>query len=323
MAVLIVTGTGTGVGKTVVTAALAALGRERGASVAVVKPAQTGLRDDEPGDLADVSRLSGVDDVHELIRYPDPLSPAAAARRSRMPTLALHDVVRTVTELAETRRLVLVEGAGGLLVRFDEEGWTLADLAVALGAPAVVVTSAGLGSLNTAALTLEAMAHRGVDLAGLVIGDWPQQPDLACRSNVRDLETISARPLAGALPEQSGKRPPEAFLDVARRGVSPMFGGRFDPAAFRLLSPSPTYTHHSPPSPSLPYSSHSPHLFLLPPRSPLLLPLLVSPRREHLVQALTPVPRRGPARPPAWRTQSTPLKAICRYASPHTTRHTL
>lgn len=233
VAVLVVTGTGTGVGKTVVTAAIAALAATRGASVAVVKPAQTGLRPDEPGDLDDVGRLSGVADLHELVRYPDPLSPAAAARRSGMPTLELHDVVRTVRELAETRRLVLVEGAGGLLVRFDEEGWTLADLAVALSAPAVVVTSPGLGSLNTAALTLEAMAHRGVELGGLVIGGWPQHPDLACRSNVRDLETISARPLAGALPEGSGALAPERFASTAATGLSPVFGGRFDSIAFR------------------------------------------------------------------------------------------
>jgi dethiobiotin synthetase len=231
--VLVVTGTGTGIGKTIVTAALAALAADRGASVAVVKPAQTGLRPDEPGDLDDIRRLSGVDDLHELIRYPDPLSPAAAARRSGRPTLAMHDVVRTVAELAETRRLVLVEGAGGLLVRFDEEGWTLADLAVALGAPTVVVTSAGLGSLNTAALTLEAMAHRGVDLAGLVIGSWPHQPDLACRSNVRDLETLAARPLAGALPEGSGGLAPDRFTSIAAAGLSPVFGGRFDSIAFR------------------------------------------------------------------------------------------
>jgi dethiobiotin synthetase len=231
--VLVVTGTGTGVGKTVVTAALAALAIDRGSDVAVVKPAQTGLRPDEPGDLDDVRRLSGATDLHEFVRYPDPLSPAAAARRSGMPPLGLHEVARRISELAETRRLVLVEGAGGLLVRFDEDGWTLADLAVALGASAVLVTSAGLGSLNTTALTLEAMAHRGVELAGLVIGDWPVEPDLASRSNVRDFETISARPLAGALPEASGGRTAEEFVEIARHGLSPVFGGRFDPAAFR------------------------------------------------------------------------------------------
>ncbi len=231
--VLVVTGTGTGVGKTIVTAAVAALAADRGSSVAVVKPAQTGLRDDEPGDLDDVRRLSGVTDLHELIRYPDPLSPAAAARRAGMRTLDLREVAQAVSELAETRRLVLVEGAGGLLVRFDEDGWTLADLAVALDAPAVVVTSAGLGALNATALTLEAMAHRGVDLAGLVIGDWPQQPDLASRSNVQDFEMLAARPLGGALPSSAGRLPTDRFLEMAQSALAPALGGRFDPATFR------------------------------------------------------------------------------------------
>jgi dethiobiotin synthetase len=231
--ILVVTGTGTGVGKTIVTAALAALAVDRGADVAVVKPAQTGLRPDEPGDLDDVRRLAGASDLHEFVRYPDPLSPAAAARRSGIPPLDLSDAARRIGTLAEDRRLVLVEGAGGLLVRFDEEGWTLADLAVTLGAPAVVVSSAGLGALNTAALTLEAMAHRGVDLAGLVIGEWPAEPDLACRSNVRDLETLAARPLTGALRAGAGQVDAARFLEVARRGLSPVFGGGFDPAAFR------------------------------------------------------------------------------------------
>jgi dethiobiotin synthetase len=234
--VLVVTGTGTGVGKTVVTAALAALATDRAAEVAVVKPAQTGVLPDEVGDLEDVRRLAGVTDLHEYVRYPDPLSPAAAARRSGLPPLELSATVRRISELAETRRLVLVEGAGGLLVRFDEDGWTLADLAVSLGAATVVVSSAGLGSLNTAALTLEAMAHRGVALAGLVIGEWPAQPDLACRSNVRDLETLAARPLAGALPMGAGQLPASEFLEVARAGLAPALGGRFDPSAFRVAA---------------------------------------------------------------------------------------
>src|SRR4051812_47965235 len=115
MTLLVVTGTGTGVGKTVVTAAIAAVSRARGRSVAVVKPAQTGVTADEPGDLADVRRLAGVEDLHEYARFPDPLSPAAAAREAGQPPLDLGDAALRIRELAEERDLVLVEGAGGLL----------------------------------------------------------------------------------------------------------------------------------------------------------------------------------------------------------------
>jgi dethiobiotin synthetase len=233
MSVLMVTGTCTGVGKTVVTAALAALARARGASTAVVKPGQTGALPNEPGDLQDVNRLAGVDELHEYGRFPDPLSPAAAARRSGLPPVDLGKAADRIGELARDHDLVLVEGAGGLLVRYDEDGATIADLAHRLGAPMVVVVRPDLGTLNHTALTLEAMAGRGVELGGIVIGSWPGEPDLAMRANIRDLETISARPLGGALPTGAGALDPVAFLHTARDGLSPTFGGCFDAAAFR------------------------------------------------------------------------------------------
>jgi dethiobiotin synthetase len=229
VSLLLVTGTGTGVGKTVVTAALAALARDRGWSVAVVKPAQTGVAPAEPGDLAEVRRLSGVDDLHELARYPDPLSPEAAARRAGVDPLNLDEVAGAVAGLAAARDLVLVEGAGGLLVRFAD--WTFADLARALDAPVVVVVAAGLGTLNHTALTLEVMAGRGLRPAGVVVGSWPARPDLAARCNLADLRALAGGPLAGALPEGAPSHPD--FLGLARHGLGPRFGGTFDPADFQ------------------------------------------------------------------------------------------
>ena len=239
MSVLIVSGTGTEVGKTIVTAAVAALAAARGGGVAVVKPAQTGVAPGEPGDLDVVARLAGVRDTHEYARYPDPLSPAAAARLSGLAPLSLPQVAEDVRKLAEDRALVLVEGAGGLLVRYDEEGATLADLAHDLGAPVLIVADPKLGTLNHTALTLESMALRGVELAGVVLGSWPagvhgaEAPDLAMRSNLRDLETLAARPLAGALPAGAGKLDAPEFLLAARDGLGPTLGGAFDAAAFR------------------------------------------------------------------------------------------
>ena len=233
MSIVVITGTNTDVGKTIVTAALATLAAARGTSVAVVKPAQTGVQPGEDGDLAPVQRLAGVTDLHEYARYPDPLSPAAASRLSGLPPLDFQDTVVRIRELAETRRLVLVEGAGGLLVRNDDEGSTLADLAHALRAPVLLVAHPALGTLNIAALTLEAMATRGIELAGVVLGSWPKDPDLAMRSNVRDLETLAARPLAGVLPDGSGALDAAEFLLTARDGLAPAFGGVFDPAQFR------------------------------------------------------------------------------------------
>ena len=221
-------------GKTVVTAALAALARARGEGVAVVKPAQTGLPPGAPGDLADVSRLAGVTDTHELARFPDPLSPEAAARVAGRPPLDLAAAAGTVRGLAAARQRVLVEGAGGLLVRYDPAGGTIADLALALGAPVLVVTAAGLGTLNHTALTLEALTARGITLAGLVLGSWPENPGITQRNNLTDLEVLSpGRRLDGVLTAGAGQLSPAAFLSLARGGLAPSLGGCFDPAVFR------------------------------------------------------------------------------------------
>ncbi|PZG26799.1 dethiobiotin synthase [Spongiactinospora gelatinilytica] len=233
MSILVVTGTDTGVGKTVVSAAVAALALARDVPVAVVKPAQTGVSATEPGDLDEVIRLTGVRSTFEPARFPDPLSPAAAARAAGLPPVSLRMVADRVLELAETHRLVIVEGAGGLLVRFDEDGATIADLARMLRAPVLITARASLGTLNHTALTLEALAARGLETAGVVIGSWPAQPGLAERMNVPDLEMLAARPLAGALPEGAGALDRTAFADAARAGLSPALGGCFDPAAFR------------------------------------------------------------------------------------------
>jgi dethiobiotin synthetase len=215
----------------VVPAPSPALARARGDRVAVVKPAQTGIADQaeapdgEAPDAETVQRLSGVTDIHELARFPGPLSPEAAARVSGLPPLAMADAATSIATLADSRDLVLVEGAGGLLVRYDKAGATIADLAAMLGAPVLVVTAAGLGTLNHTALTLEAIAARRLLLAGVVIGAWPRDPGLAARENLTDLATVAGGPLAGLLPEGSGSLSREAFRAAALHGLGRSLGG--------------------------------------------------------------------------------------------------
>jgi dethiobiotin synthetase len=225
---LLVTGTGTGVGKTIVTAAIAALARAAGQRVAVVKLAQTGVNDGPGSDIPDletVTRLAGVTDTHELARFPDPLSPEAAARVSGLPPADLDASAEYIAKLAESRDLVLVEGAGGLLVRYDPAGATLADLSALLPAPALVVTTAVLGTLNHTALTLEALAARKIASAGIVIGSWPDRPSRTELANLTDLEVIAGGPLAGLLRQDAGVLDREAFLAVAAAGLVPSLGG--------------------------------------------------------------------------------------------------
>ncbi|HJQ45164.1 MAG TPA: dethiobiotin synthase [Amycolatopsis sp.] len=232
MSMLVVTGTGTSVGKTAVTAAIAALARDSGRRVAVLKPAQTGVAPDEPGDLAEVVRLAGDVTTRELLRYPDPLSPEAAARRSGLPALTPPEIAAAATELDATHDLVLIEGAGGLLVRYGPDGSTLADVAWALGSLLLLVAEPGLGTLNATALTAEVATAHGLNLAGLVIGSWPADPDLAMLCNVADLPVAAGAPLVGALAAGAGGLDRAKFLEQARLGLSPWFGGDFDPERF-------------------------------------------------------------------------------------------
>lgn len=236
MTVVVISGTGTGVGKTVAMAAIAAIAHADGQRVALVKPAQTGVAANQPGDLDAAARLSGVRDLHELARYPEALAPGTAARRAGLDGVTPEQVADVVAQVAAERHLVLIEGAGGLLVRFDSAGGTIADVAAALDAPVVVVTPAGLGALNAASLTVEALRARRLTCAGLVIGSWPAYPDLAARCNVDDFGDYTDVPLLAAIPEQAGTLDRERFLQTARQALAPPLGGTWDAATFRAAA---------------------------------------------------------------------------------------
>lgn len=233
MPVLVITGTGTEVGKTVATAAVAAAAVAAGRSVAVLKAAQTGVGPAEPGDADEVARLAGAVTAAELARFPEPLAPATAARRAGLAPVHPQDVAEAAAKLAAEHDLVLVEGAGGLLVRFDAAGGTLADAARLLNAPVLVVASAGLGTLNTTELTARELRARGLELLGVVIGSWPDSPDLAARCNVADLPEVACAPLLGALPAGAGALPPAYFRTEAPSRLAPRLYGTWDADAFR------------------------------------------------------------------------------------------
>jgi dethiobiotin synthetase len=211
MTICVVTGTGTGVGKTIATAALARRAAREG-SVVVVKPVQTGIgpASDEPADAEVVHRLTGCA-VQELTCLEDPLAPETAARLRgvRIPPMA--EYADRVRVLAESHDTVLVEGAGGVLVRLDADGGTILDLAAELQADVVVVTEAGLGTLNHTELTVAALRGRGIEPTGLVIGSWPREPGLAEACNLEDLPRVTGVPLLASIPAGAGTLTPEEF----------------------------------------------------------------------------------------------------------------
>lgn len=204
--VIVVTGTSTGVGKTVATAALALRSRLAGESVVVVKPVQTGVADGD-SDAEEVHRLTGCA-VEEHTALDLPLAPDTAARLQGTTIPPVEEYVDRVRVLSGFHDTVIVEGAGGLLVRLDAAGATVLDLAVLLAGsvPAgvaveiVVVVGASLGTLNHTELTVGAIRARGLEPVGLVIGSWPATPDLAERCNADDLPVLTGVPLIAIIP---------------------------------------------------------------------------------------------------------------------------
>jgi dethiobiotin synthetase len=212
MSLLIVTGTDTGVGKTVSTAALACAARLARRDVAVCKPVQTGTADGDD-DLGEVRRLAGVTALHGGWRYPEPLAPEAAAERAGLPLPTRAELITAVRSVDAPDRLTLVEGAGGLLVRIGDDSVTLRDLAADLPAPVLVVVSAGLGTLNHTELTLESLAGQGIPCAGLVIGAWPAQPGPAEEGNLKELARLA--PLRAVLPAGAGTASADEFEAIS------------------------------------------------------------------------------------------------------------
>lgn len=231
--VIVVTGTDTGVGKTIATAALAARESAAGRRVLVVKPVQTGVggADPDPHDTDTVASLSGAQ-VLELVALDEPLAPDTAARRQGVPIPPVREHVsriRTLLADDEGYDVVVVEGAGGLLVRLDAEGGTLLDIArdltfalrrrtgdtISSPVEVVVVCRAGLGTLNHTELTVTALRAAQVEPVGLVIGSWPDSPGLAEQCNREDLSRVTGVPLLAVVPENSGSLTPTDFRAAA------------------------------------------------------------------------------------------------------------
>jgi dethiobiotin synthetase len=198
---LFVTGTDTGVGKTVLTAALAAAMRAAGKSVSVRKPVLTGL-DEPPGEWpADhvlLSQASGqAPETIAPLRYGPPVSPHLAADIERAPI----DPARLVTavraaaapgEAGDPPPTLLVEGVGGLLVPLAER-FTVCDLAVELGLGVLIAATPGLGTINHSLLTLKAAREAGLDVKAVVFTPWPSRPaaiELSNRETVARLGEV-------------------------------------------------------------------------------------------------------------------------------------
>lgn len=203
---LFVTGTDTGVGKTVVAAAICAALVARGEQVAAFKPAVTGLEEaagDWPRDHDLLSRAAGGGQAAEQVapyRYRPPLSPHYAAELAgeTIDPARLLSVARRAGD-----RLLVAEGVGGLMVPITS-GYLVRDLAVDLGLPVLVAARTGLGTINHTLLTVEAARAAGLRVAGIVMTPWPHEPEPIEQSNRETVERLSGVAVSGLPPTWLG-----------------------------------------------------------------------------------------------------------------------
>lgn len=199
-----ITGTDTGVGKTMVTSCIAFLLKGRGIDVGIMKPIATGderkgrFRSEDVEMLYDASGVTDSESTINPVFLPIPASPYDAAK-----TLGLEIDMGTVFEkfemLKKSHQMVLVEGIGGLMVPISKE-YFVADMIKQMELEAIIVTRSALGTLNHTIMTAEMCKKYGIPIKGLVINYHNDKGSVAERSAPSTLHEITGLPILGTMP---------------------------------------------------------------------------------------------------------------------------
>jgi dethiobiotin synthetase len=204
---LLITGTDTGIGKTVIAGAIAAWFRRQGARVGVLKPAASGCVRRREGLVSEDAEFLAhcADSPHPLdviapIRFAEPLAPAIAAQRAGE-TFDWAAIERSLQAIARDSDVLIVEGVGGIMVPMDAKH-TMLDIANWLKLPAVVVARPNLGTINHTLLTVNALRQGKTEVAGVVINRYPAEtPGAAEETNPRAIERWGKVPVLCLVPE--------------------------------------------------------------------------------------------------------------------------
>jgi dethiobiotin synthetase len=218
-----VTGTDTGVGKTVLAATICAVLAAAGERVAAFKPVVTGL-DEAPGEwphdhllLAGAASAGQAAEEVAPVRFGPPVSPHLAAflRDERIDPAGVRRAAHAAARGADA---FVCEGVGGLLVPLAP-GYLVRDFAVDLGLPVVIAARPGLGTINHSLLTVEAARAAGLDVRAVVLTPWPDSPNAIEGSNRATIELEASVPVAtlratepGALADAGSELPISSWL---------------------------------------------------------------------------------------------------------------
>jgi dethiobiotin synthetase len=216
---MLITGTDTGVGKTVVTAGLAAALRARGVDAGVMKPVASGCtiadgRSHSP-DTMFLRTVAGVTEPDWMITpvmLEPPLAPTVAARMAATP-FTYNQIRVGVLEMMDRHPVLLVEGVGGFLVPVTE-ALLMAEIARKLEMTVLIVARCGLGTINHTLLTIEAVQMRELRIAGVVFNQaYGDDLDVSTETNAEEIERIAGVHILGMLPYD-----PELSVEECRPG---------------------------------------------------------------------------------------------------------
>jgi dethiobiotin synthetase len=209
---LFFTGTDTGVGKTLIAGAIAKALTDTGKRVGVMKPLESGCLQDDgqlvPLDALFLKKMSGAADDLSLIcpfALAQPLAPGIAAEKEQV-AISLETIATAFTRIAARHDLVLVEGAGGLMVPVTQQHLTV-DLIRLLGLPLIIVARAGLGTINHTLLTVKQAQREGLAVRGVILNKTSPEPDASEETNPAAIERFSGVRLLGVVP----------YIDTAAR----------------------------------------------------------------------------------------------------------
>lgn len=218
---LFITGTDTGVGKTITAAAIISALKKEGISVCPLKPVETGCPKKDktlvPEDSLFLSSLCDDLQIDELniYRFQDPLAPAVAAEINRK-EININYIITTLRKAADKFDIVVIEGAGGIMVPLTWKA-TFLDLVSQMKIPVIVVSANKLGTINHTLLTIHALKMRGLDIIGIILNTVNNLRDPSRKTNAYVIRKLTKVPIIGEIPyiKQIGKKKASFFYDLS------------------------------------------------------------------------------------------------------------
>jgi dethiobiotin synthetase len=204
-----ITGTDTGVGKTIAAAALARYFPQCG----VCKPVQTGYPADQ--DLKYIAKTAGLkkSQIYNPLHFSLPLAPQQACAQDRLPPIDVKELTRAIASFCDKFAVSLIEGAGGLYVPLRRNYYML-NLIKDLRAEAVLVCRTGLGTVNHTLLSVSVLRRKRLKIRGLIFNQT-EPPDLSAQLNPHIVQEATGLPILGIFPYQKKLNPAKFELRLA------------------------------------------------------------------------------------------------------------